>query len=155
MNESNMNAPTCGNQNNKYSMNLYYDGYSNVPSWISEAGLENTNTLLWHTFHQRYWTYEELVQSPKWHTADRIFLVGQEGSNDMFVELDSRIHVWDSLVKPGVDRFHSYFWWWWQTIEVDHYQKLSSHLVDPLVIRPKYVFDCLMGRGDLHRDAIY
>jgi len=145
----------CGNQNNKYSMNLYYDGYSNVPSWISEADLENTNTLLWHTFHQRYWTYEELVRIPKWHTADRIFLVGQEGNNDVLLNRDSRIHVWDSLVKPGVDKFHSYFWWWWQTVEVNFYQQLTAKLTDPLAVEPRYVFDCIMGDTRPHRTVIY
>jgi hypothetical protein len=136
-------------------MDLYYDGFSNVQGWIPDAELENTNTIVWHTFHQRYWTYDELIKTPRWKDAERIFLVGQEGNISNFIKLDSRIHVWDSLVKPGMNRFYSYFWWWWQTIEVDQHKKLSDKLVDPLKISPQYMFDCLMGRPAPHRDTIY
>jgi hypothetical protein len=136
-------------------MELYYDGYSNAPAWIEDADLEHTNTILWHTFHQRRWTYNELVDTPRWRDAERIFLVGQEGDIDHWVNFDSRIHVWDSLVKPGADRFYSYFWWLWQTNEVNQHQHLVDRLTDPLIYRPTYVFDCIMGDQRLHRDHIY
>jgi hypothetical protein len=133
----------------------FYNDFSNVPFWIEYANLENTNTILWYTFHQRYWTYEELVKTPRWQTADRIFLVGQEGNIDHWVNFDSRIHVWDSLVKPDVDRFYSYFWWWGQTVEVNQHQRLTDQLTDPLLSRPTYAFDCIMGTKKVHRDYIY
>jgi hypothetical protein len=136
-------------------MKLYYDGYSNVPAWIEYANLENTNTMLWHTFHQKCWTYEELIKTPRWRDADRIFLVGQEGNIDHWIDFDSRIHVWDSLVKPGADRFYSYFWWWWQTVQVDQYQNLTAQLTDPMIYKPTYVFDCLLGAARPHREFIY
>lgn len=136
-------------------MDLYHDGFSNVDGWIPDAVLENTNTIVWHTFHQRYWPYNELIKTPRWKDAERIFLVGQEGNISNFINLDPRVYVWDSLVKPGIDRFYSYFWWWQQTIEVDQYKNLSNKLVDPMTNPPHYVFDCLMGRSDRHRDTIY
>lgn len=132
----------------------FYNNFSNVDTHLSDAGLENTNTILWHTFHQKYWTYNELINTPQWKTADRIFLVGQEGNIDHMINLDSRIHAWDSLVKPGTDRFYSYFWWWWQTIEVNRHQQLINRLTDPLLSKPTYVFDCIMGRDSLHRNYI-
>jgi hypothetical protein len=141
-----------GFQSNKM---YFYDDFSNVPAWIEWAGLENTNTMLWHTFHERYWTYEELIKTPRWSTADRIFLVGQEGNIDHLIDHDPRIHVWDSLVKPGVDRFYSYFWWWQQAIEVNQWQHLTQHLSNPLLSNPTYVFDCMMGATRSHRDYIY
>jgi hypothetical protein len=136
-------------------MELYYNGYSNVPAWIEYANLENTNTLVWHTFHQRYWKYDELIKTPRWKEADRIFLVGQEGDIDGWIKHDSRIYVWDSLVKPNAERFFSYFWWWWQTNEVNQSQRLTDRLTNPLVDRPKYVFDCMMGGKRPHRNFIY
>jgi len=133
----------------------FYNDFSNVPFCIEYANLENTNTILWHTFHQRYWSYKELTETPQWHSADRIFLVGQEGDIDHWVNFDSRIHVWDSLVKPSADRFYSYFWWWWQTVEVNRHQRLTDQLTDPLLSRPAYVFDCIMSTKKVHRDYIY
>jgi hypothetical protein len=133
----------------------FYNGFSNDPSWLEEADLENTNTVVWHTFHRKYWTFEDLTKTPQWANADRIFLLGQEGDVDHFVDLDSRIHVWDSLVKPGAERFYSYFWWWWQTIDVNNAQQLTDRLTCPLQSMPKYHFDCILGEQKLHRDYIY
>jgi len=136
-------------------MRLHNNGYSNVPWVLERVGIENTNTILWHTFHQRYWSYKELTETPQWHSADRIFLVGQEGDIGHWTNFDSRIHVWDSLVKPGADRFYSYFWWWWQTVEVNKHQKLTENLTNPLLAQPAYVFDCIMGTTKEHRSYIY
>ena len=136
-------------------MTEYFNGFSNVDDWISLANLENTNTIVWHTFHQKYWKYQDLIKIPNWQSADRIFLVGQEADIDYMLDIDPRIHVWDSLVKPGVERFHSYFWWWWQTVEVNDFQKLTDKLTNPIESNPKYIFDCIMGGSKIHRDYIY
>ena len=133
----------------------YFNGYSNVPDWITIAGIQNTNSILWHTFAEKCWTYKELTKTPKWKEADYIFLLGQEGNISDWVDLDSRIYVWDSLVLPNKEKFFSYFWWWWQTLEVNRYQKLTDKLTDPTKNKPYYIFECLMGGTRLHRDFLY
>lgn len=129
-------------------MNFDYDLYTNSKGWYQDCKLEGTNCILWHTFHIKQWSLEELKQLPKWDTADKIFLIGQEADILDYNKDDSRIYLWDNLIIPNKERYHYYFWWWRQVQEVEYYKKFIEKLCNPLDHEPAYYFDCLMASGD-------
>lgn len=130
------------------------DWPTNYHWWYHDIGAADHNVALWATFHERHYDLPDLKSMPWWDQVDKIFILGQESDCSHWVYEDPRIWVWDSRYLLDRPRFFSYFWWWWQTMQVEKYQNALSKLIDPRINRPRWHFDCLLGRGRRHRDLL-
>lgn len=111
--------------------------------------------MLWHTFHLKYWSLDELQKLPNWSNFDKIFLIGQEADILDYDLDDERIYVWDSLVVKDKPRYHHYFWWWIQTKEVEYYQENLTRLTDPMVTHPQKIFEFVIRASRPHREFLH
>lgn len=97
-----------------------------------------------------------LKTTAAWQQAGLIFLVDRENKLCLRNELihDFRIHVWDSAVYDH-NRFHAYLPWFDWATSANIKLGLINQLTDPLIARPRYLFDCVMGQSKRHREYLY
>jgi len=135
--------------------------YTNVPQLYAELGLEKHNCALWHC-HSADATADLLnvdmstflPTTGSWATADKIFVIGQECTQFHLVNVDLRIHVWESagLVDHPRVHFNPFWIYWpvWANASVNSTDRLS----DPTQHTPKYMFDCLIGHARANKTFV-
>jgi len=135
--------------------------YTNVPQLYAELGLEKYNCALWHC-HDANATVDLLeVDMSKflpttgsWATADKIFVIGQECLQFQLVDLDPRIHVWESAGLVDHPRIHfNPFWIYWP-VWANTSVNSKDQLTDPTQHTPKYMFDCLVGNARPNKNFV-
>lgn len=130
--------------------------YTNYPYLYNKLDLQKYNCSLWVDHH---WAYNSNLRDEqrvkivdKWlmakashNSVHKILWMANEGIWVHLPNLDSRIHVWESVITLSRPQLH--FWPWWCNRIKDVNQKVNSiqKLSNPLESGPEYFFDCLLG----------
>jgi len=127
--------------------------YTNYPSLYNKLELQKYNCSLWvdHQWIQardekRVAVVDQFLMAKQSHNSvDKILWLANEGIWVQLPYLDSRIHVWESMINLSHPRLH--FWPWWCLKIKDVNQSINSleKLSNPLQSSPEYFFDCLLG----------
>lgn len=135
-------------------MQNYYYKDCNFNGWYQDLGLEPNRDFMWLLHHEKRTDFAELLQLPKYQTANNIFLVDSESIHcDPDAEWinDSRIHFFMPCVSE-IDRCQTYHFWFSFMREIELHLKYNNKLIESH--NKKYMFDALLGTPKNHKDVI-
>lgn len=134
--------------------------YTNAAELWHECGLDKRYHALWHLDWPEtgdlFWPnpLDYIKKTQSYQTAEKIFVIGQEGYSTNMVNNDQRFYVWEPVLGADNPRCSPYLFWFDWTRQVDtDIGSLGQSDNDPT--QKKYLFDCLLGQPKKHRDFIY